>query len=149
MRRLSCTLILAAAITAIACGDQLPSQPTNPGTDLTGTWRGSITVTNVSTTMTWTLTQTGSTATGPVVISLPTGVVLMNGTVTGTVSGSSFPFTLTVPPGGILTQPGCSGQITGTSTLATPMTMNGTYSVASSTCATGLTSSGTFTLNRQ
>jgi hypothetical protein len=146
MRPIYCALI-TMALASIACGDQMPSQPTDPATSLTGTWRGNLTVTNVSAVMTWTLTHTGSTATGPAVIALPTGVVLMNGTVSGTVSGNSFPFTLTVPPGGIVTQPGCSGQITGTGTLATSTMMNGTYTVASSTCATGL-ASGTFTLTR-
>jgi hypothetical protein len=147
MRLFSCALIVTA-LTSIACGDQMPAEPTNEPSSLTGIWRGNITVTNVSAVMTWTLTQTGSAVTGPAVIALPTGVVLMNGTVSGTVSGTSVPFTLAVPPGGILTQPGCSGQITGTGTLATSTTLNGTYTVASSTCATGLTN-GTFTLNRQ
>ena len=133
---------------SIGCGDELPTEPTNPTTNLTGTWRGNITVSNVSAVMTWTLTQTGSSVTGPVLIALPTGIVLMNGTVSGTVSGNIFPFTLTVPPGGILTQPGCSGQITGTNTLIAATTLSGTYTVASSTCTTGLTS-GTFTLTRQ
>jgi hypothetical protein len=149
MRPLECVLAVAvSALISIACGDELPTEPTNPTTNLTGTWRGNITVSNVSAVMTWTLTQTGSSVTGPVLISLPTGVVLMNGTVSGTVSGNAFPFTLTVPPGGIFTQPGCSGQITGTNTLIAATTLSGTYTVASSTCATGLTS-GTFTLTRQ
>ena len=147
MRALYCAVIVTALI-SIGCGDQLPTEPENPATSLTGTWRGNITVSNVSAVMTWTLTQTGSSVTGPVLIALPTGLVLMNGTVSGTFSGNSFPFTLTVPPGGILAQPACSGQITGTSTLPTSTTMNGTYSVASSTCATGL-ASGVFTLDRQ
>ena len=147
MRPFRCALIVTALI-SIGCGDQLPTEPGNPATSLTGTWRGNITVGNVSAVMTWTLTQAGSSVTGPVLIALPTGLVLMNGTVSGTVSGNNFPFTLTVPPGGIVTQPGCSGQITGTNTLTSATAMNGSYTVASSTCTTGLTT-GTFTLTRQ
>src|SRR5687768_3539699 len=147
MRPFLCALIVTALV-SIACGDQMPTEPTTPTTSLTGTWRGNITVSNVSAVMTWTLTQTGSSVTGPVLIALPTGLVLMNGTVSGTVSGNSFPFTLTVPPGGIVTQPGCSGQVTGTNTLTSATTLNGSYTVASSTCTTGLTN-GTFTLMRQ
>jgi hypothetical protein len=140
--------LLLAAILSTACSDEMPTEPTNPATNLTGVWRGSITVNNVSTTMTWTLAQTGTSVTGPVVIALPTGVVLMNGTVAGTLSGTSLGFTVTVPPGGIVAQPGCSGQIAGANTVASSTTMNGAYSVVSSTCTTGLTN-GTFTLMRQ
>ncbi len=126
----------------------MPTDPTDQPTNLTGTWRGNITVSNITAIMTWTLTQTGSAVTGPVVIGLPSGTVLMNGNVAGTLSGSTLPFTLTVPPGGIPTQPGCSGQITGANGVTGSSTMNGTYTVASSTCTTGLTN-GTFTLTRQ
>ena len=126
----------------------MPTDPTDQPTNLTGTWRGTIAVSNITAIMTWTLTQTGSAVTGPVVIGLPSGAVLMNGNVAGTLSGSTLPFTLTVPPGGILTQPGCSGQITGANSVTGSSTMNGTYTVASSTCATGLTNC-TFTLTRQ
>jgi hypothetical protein len=146
MRLLQCVLILASLI-ATACGDEMPTEPTNPTTDLTGIWRGNITVTNVSAIMTWTLAQTGTSVNGPVVIALPTGVVLMNGTVTGTLSGTSLGFTVTVPAGGIVSQPGCSGQIAGANMVVSSTTMTGAYSVVNSTCTTGLTN-GTFTLTR-
>ena len=146
MRAMRCALLLAA-ILSTACGDELPTEPTNPTASLTGVWRGNITVNNVSTTMTWTLTQTGTSVAGPVAIALPTGVVLMNGTVAGTLSGTTLGFTVTVPPGGIVLQPGCSGQITGANTVMSSTTMNGAYSIVNSTCTTGLTN-GTFTLSR-
>ena len=126
----------------------MPTDPTDPPTNLTGTWRGNIVVNNITAVMTWTLTQTGSAVIGPAVIALPSGAVLLNGNVAGTLSGSTLPFTLTVPPGGIPAQPGCSGQITGANGLTGSSTMNGTYTVASSTCTTGLTS-GSYTLTRQ
>jgi hypothetical protein len=147
MRLVKCALI-AAALVSTACGDVMPTDPTDQPTSLTGTWRGNITVSNITAIMTWTLTQTGSAVSGPVVIMLPSGAVLMNGNVAGTLSGNTLPFTLTVPPGGIPTQPGCSGQITGTNGVTSSSTMNGTYTVASSTCTTGL-ANGTFTLTRQ
>ena len=146
MNAMRCALLLAA-ILSTACGDELPTEPTNPATNLTGVWRGTISVNTVSTTMTWTLTQTGTSVSGPVVIALPTGLVLMNGTVAGTLSGTTLGFTVTVPPGGIASQPGCSGQIAGANTVASSTTMNGAYSVVNSTCTTGL-SNGTFTLTR-
>ena len=146
MRATWCGL-LVAAILSTACGDELPTQPTDSPSSFAGTWRGNVTVTNVTAVMTWTLSQTGTSVSGPVVIALPTGVVLMNGTVGGTVSGSSLIYTITVPPGGVVTQPGCSGQISGASALTATTTMTGTYSVTSA-CNTGLTN-GAFTLTRQ
>ena len=146
MRPTWCVLLLAAVLST-ACGDELPTEPTTPPSSFAGTWRGNVTVTNVTAVMTWTLTQTGTSVSGPVVIALPTGVVLMNGTVGGTVSGSSLIYTITVPPGGVATQPGCSGQISGASALTATTTMTGTYSV-NSACNTGLTN-GSFTLTRQ
>jgi hypothetical protein len=138
--------LLLAAILSTACGDELPTEPTNPPSSFAGTWRGNITVTGVTAVMTWTLSQTGTSVSGPVVIALPTGAVLLNGTIGGTVSGSSLTYTITVPPGGVVTQPGCSGQISGASALSSTTTMTGTYSV-NSACTTGL-SSGSFTLTR-
>jgi hypothetical protein len=146
--RLLKSVLIAAALVSAACGDEMPTDPTDRPASLTGTWRGTITVTNITATMTWTLTQTGSAVTGPAVIGLSSGAVLMNGTVSGTLSGSTLPFTLTVSPGGIPAQPACTGQIAGTNTVSGTSTMNGSYTVASSTCTTGLTS-GTFTLTRQ
>jgi len=146
MRATWCGLLLAAVLST-ACGDELPTQPTDSPSSFVGTWRGNVTVTNVTAVMTWTLSQTGTSVSGPVVIALPTGVVLMNGTVGGTVSGSSLIYTITVPPGGVATQPGCSGQISGASALTATTTMTGTYSVTSA-CNTGLTN-GAFTLTRQ
>ena len=139
--------LLLTAVLSTACGDELPTEPTNSPSSFAGTWRGNVTVTNVTAVMTWTLSQTGTSVSGPVVIALPTGMVLMNGTVGGTASGSSLTYTITVPPGGVITQPGCSGQISGASALSSATTMTGTYLV-NSACNTGLTN-GSFSLTRQ
>jgi hypothetical protein len=148
MRLLACALASAVLVsTACETAPTDPADSTDPGTSLTGTWRGNITVTGATAVMTWTLTQTGNSVTGPVVIALPTGVVLMNGTVSGTLSGTTLSYVVTVPAGGIASQPGCSGVISGATVVATMTTMNGTYTVVNSTCTTGLTN-GLFTLTR-
>jgi hypothetical protein len=116
--------------------------------NLSGTWRGNLTVNNVAALMTWTLTHANASVAGPVLIALPTGSVLMNGALTGTVSGTTLAYTIAVPAGGIPPQPTCSGQIAGTANIASASTLNGTYTLASSTCATGLTT-GAFTLTKQ
>jgi hypothetical protein len=148
MRSTLYACFLVALLFSAACGeDDPPTAPTNPPLNLTGTWRGTINVSGVTTNMTWTLTQTGTGVAGPVVIALPTGAVIMNGALTGTLSGSTLSYTIGVAPGGLPTQPACSGQIAGVTTVTGSSAMNGTYSVASSTCTTGLTN-GTFALTR-
>jgi hypothetical protein len=147
MRRILYSCLVAVVILCAACGDDPPTTPTDPVLNLTGTWRGTIAVSGVATNMTWTLTQTGTSVTGPVLIALPTGAVIMNGALTGTLSGNSLAYTIGVAPGGLPTQPACSGQIAGVTTVSGSSSMNGTYTVASSNCTTGLTN-GTFSLAR-
>jgi hypothetical protein len=140
--------MLAMTFVGVTACDQEPVTPSNAQVNVTGTWRGTITVNNTPAVMTWTLTDTAGTVSGPVLIGLPTGTVLLNGVLAGTLTGTALAYTVSVPPGGVLSQPGCSGQITGTTTLASASAMNGAYTVAASTCPTGLTN-GNFSLARQ
>jgi hypothetical protein len=142
--RLSAALLVAGA--CASCSAKPPTQPTPP-ISLTGTWRGSITVSGVPSLMTWTLTQTNASVSGPVLVTLPTGVVLMNGSLSGTLSSSTLTYTIAVPAGGIPPQPACSGQLGGTTTVVSASSMTGSYTVTSSTCATGLTA-GSFALTK-
>ena len=86
--------------------------------------------------MTWTLTQTGGNAAGPVLVGMTSGTVLFNGFLNGTLSGSSFAYTITVSPGGIPSQPTCTGQLGGTMTvtMGTVSRMIGPMSVLGSNC---------------
>ena len=99
--------------------------------------------------MTWTLTQNGSSVSGPALVLLPTGTVLMNGVLTGTLSGTQLTYTIRVSAGGIPTEPNCTGQLSGTATvsISTVSTLTGSYSVISTTCPTPF-SSGNFTLTK-
>jgi hypothetical protein len=135
------------------CSEQsMPGGPSTPTvTSFAGTWVGDLTLQTTTARMTWTLTQSGTAATGPVIVALPNGIVLLNGTLNGTIAGSTLTYTISVQPGGIPSQPSCSGQLGGTvaeSSSTSPVTLSGSYSVASSTCTTPF-SSGTFTLTRQ
>jgi hypothetical protein len=100
--------------------------------------------------MTWTLSQTGTAVTGPVVLGLANGTVLMNGFLTGSVSGTTLTYIISVGPGGIPLQPSCAGQITGTMavTIAGVSTLAGTPTVTSSTCTPPFPA-GSITLTRQ
>lgn len=146
MRLLRAALAVAALVATTACDAELPAEPSEP-LNISGEWRGSITVNGVPARMTWTLTHISASVTGPVLVALPTGLVLMNGALTGTLGGTTMTYTIAVPAGAIQLQPACSGQIGGTTTVVSPSNMNGTYAVTSSTCTTGLTN-GSFTLTK-
>ena len=139
-----------SALTSAACTQNATVAPTPAPLSLTGTWSGDLALSSTTARMTWTLTQTNSTVTGPVLVALPSGTVLLNGTLSGTLSGTTLPYTIAVGPSGIPTVPTCTGQLTGTvnATVGTTSTLTGSYEVASSTCTTGF-SSGSFTLTKQ
>ena len=142
--------VIAGAIIAGCTSFQDSPTPPSPTTDLTGTWRGNFAVQGVTAEMVWTLTQSGTSVTGPVLVRLPNGVVLLNGFLTGTMNGSTLTYTISVGPQGIPSQPACVGQLTGTMALRTgpPSTLTGTYAVASTTCTPPFAASGDLSLTR-
>src|SRR5437868_12515497 len=103
-------------LAAGACSDSTPAAPTPaPTMTVDGTWQTDVTVSGQTARMTWVLTQSGPTASGPVTVTLPSGIVLMNGVLTGTVSNATataatLAYTIAVGAGGIPSQPTCSGQ---------------------------------------
>ena len=106
---------------------------------------------DVTAQMTWTLTQTGAAVTGPVLVKLPNGIVLLNGFLTGTLTGPMLTYTISVGPGGIPTQPACVGQLGGTMTATaagTTSMLTGNYAVSSATCTPPFGSSGNISLTR-
>jgi hypothetical protein len=149
MRKAVHILLSIAVLLGSACGsDNSPASPT-PTLTVSGTYAGDITVQATPTRMVWTVTQTANAFSGSVVMSLSSGIVLLNGIVGGTVSGTSIVYTILVSPGGLPLQPQCSGQLGGTAvgTTAAPFTISGNYSVVSSTCTTPLTG-GPFVLTK-
>jgi hypothetical protein len=142
--------IFACIASLASCNDtpMTPSELTR--LTVTGRWIGDLTVQDVTGRMTWTLTQTGQSVTGPVLISLPSGTVLLNGTLTGTLDGLSLPYTIAVAPNGIPNQPTCMGQLGGTMTVTTASvpTMTGPLAIMSTNC-TILFTTNNFTLTKQ
>jgi hypothetical protein len=131
---------LIQSIVSGGCSFESKSTPLAPAQnqiDVTGRWATDITVQGIAGRMTWTLTQTGSSAAGPVLVGMTSGTVLFNGFLTGTLTGQSFAYTITVGPGGIPNQPACTGQLGGTMTvkMGVPSTMVGPMSVVGSNCA--------------
>jgi hypothetical protein len=143
-------LLVCASAAAWACSDN--STPTTPssGIDVSGRWLGDLAVLGTTARMTWTLSQSGTTVSGPVLLGLPTGTVLLNGTLSGTLSGSTLTYTIAVGPGNIPTQPSCAGQIAGTMTVTAGSTssMTGTSAVTGSNCTPPFPG-GTLTLTKQ
>ena len=139
-------VLLGSACTSI----EHSASPSAPVIDLTGTWRGDFTVQGLTSEMVWTLTQTGTSVSGPVLVHLPNGIVLLNGFLTGTLAGSTLTYTISVGPQGIPNQPACVGQLSGTMTAQTGATssLTGTYAVTSSTCTPPFASSGNLALTR-
>jgi hypothetical protein len=133
------TTRLAAALFCIlamcACDDNnTPTTPTQVAVN--GRWTGDLSVQGVSGQTIWTLTQSGTSVTGPVTIGLPNGVIFVNGALTGTVAGSTLTYTIAVGPSGVPTQPACTGQFAGTTTvrIAAVSTMTGRIALVSSSC---------------
>ena len=139
-----------AAWLAVSCTSTNSAIGPSSQIDLSGTWRGNFVIQGIATEMVWTLSQSGSSVSGPVLVRLPDGVVLLNGTFSGTLTGSTLPYTIAIGPGGIPSQPACTGQLAGTmtATLGTVSTLAGNYGVASATCTPPFDATGNFSLTR-
>ena len=150
-RGLSILAIAALVLTVAggACskggGSSTPTEP-SPA-NVAGTWSGSASDSSGPGTMTWQLTQSGSSFSGSLTMTDTTTSVTGRGTVSGTLSGSSLQFSLSVPAGGFDNPyASCSATVSGSGT-ASASSITGSYS-GSSTC-TGTISAGQLTLNKQ
>src|SRR5262245_24690951 len=95
--RFQWVLLFACAIGVSACNNEAPSTPTpTPQLDVSGRWAGDMSFMGVTGRMTWTLTQSATAVTGPVLVAVPSGTVLLNGFLTGTLTGSSLTYTISV-----------------------------------------------------
>jgi hypothetical protein len=141
---------LLAAMSAGACEDSTPATPAPAEATMNGKWVGSLPVQGVAANMMWTLTQSNGAVTGPALVLLPSGVVLLNGSLVGTLTGSVLSYTISVSAGGIPAQPTCAGQMSGTMTvtLSVTSTMTGPMAVTSSNCSPPF-AGGTLTLTKQ
>ena len=150
LRSVVSAVVLTALVGAGCSSIQSSATPPSQTIDLTGTWRGSFALQTTTSEMVWTLTQSGSSVSGPVLVRLPSGVVLLNGFLTGTLSGSSLAYTISVGQQGIPSQPTCAGQFGGTMTArtGTTSTLTGGYTVTSTTCNTPFAATGDLLLTR-
>jgi hypothetical protein len=144
LRSAAALLSVGLLLFVAACSDKsTPTSPAPTQIDVTGRWATDISIQGLTGRMTWTLTQSSGGVSGPVLVSLTNGFVLLNGFLTGTLTGTSLAYTITVAPGGVPNQPACSGQLGGTMTVSigTVSTMTGPIAVTSSNCSLQLPSS--------
>ena len=149
MRQIVRAMLVLTLLAATGCNNQ-PNLPSPPSPGLNGTWSGDVTVEGMSARMTWTLTETGTSAFGLVLVLLPNGIVLLNGSLAGSIMSSTLTYTITVLAGGIPSNPSCTGQLAGTATVSVgnTATLAGSWTLTSSTCAAPV-SNANFTLARQ
>lgn len=155
MNRFGMTVGVALLVTlSVSCGGSgssnptpTPTTPTPPTIALGGTYSGSVSDSTGPGRMTWTISQAGTSLSGPVTATTELGTVSFTGTLSGTLSGTSLSFTINVPAGSISGLPSCSATITGTATGVTTSTIAGTYTGTNS--CTGPFSAGQFSLTKQ
>ena len=148
------TIAVVLLTFAAACG---ANSITGPSGSMTGTWAGNASDSSMSLgagsmmgqvgmgTMTWPLTQSGSTVTGSMNFSGMQG--RMPGSFSGTMTGDEMTFTMAMAAGSMMAA-ACSSNASGTAHMnRTTMTMTGTYS-GSNSC-TGAFSNGQMTMTRR
>ena len=146
---------------AAACGDNSSTAPSGSmaSASVAGTWvgigsdssssmgAGSMMGQTDMGTMTWQLTQNGSTVAGPMSFSGSGMPGRMAGSFLGTMSHVDMTFTMDMPTGSMMS-PGCSSRAAGTAHVnRTTMTMTGTYS-GSNSCS-GAFANGQMTMTRR
>ena len=145
-------ILCVACIVLGACDDD--GSGVNPSTvpSLSGTWSGTLgtPMSGTALRMTWQVTHTGNTLTGPVTLVKPINNIPATGTLEGTLTGNDLSLRFNVPAGGVPGFSTCSISGTG-SANATSSVISGTLLLAFSICAgTGLEppTSTQFTLTR-
>lgn len=153
-------IVLLLTSLAAACGGNSPMAPSSAASasaSAAGTWVGSASDSSSSLgpgsmmgqagmgTMTWQLSQSGSTVTGSMGFAGSQG--MMAGSFSGTMSGEDMTFTMDLPAGSMMSS-GCTSHATGTAHVpGTAGTMTGTYT-GSNSC-TGAFTSGQMTMARR
>lgn len=155
MKKVFAGVLLASF--AAACGGNASMSPSALAS-VAGTWAGIGSDSSSSMgagsmmgqtdmgTMTWQLTQNGSTVTGPMSFAGSGMQGRMPGSFQGTMSGDDMTFTMDMVTGSMMSS-GCSSKATGTGHVnRTTMTMTGTYS-GSNSCS-GAFTTGQMTMTR-
>jgi hypothetical protein len=157
MKKVFAAVLLASF--AAACGGNASMSPSAASTSVAGVWAGSGSDSSSSMgansmmgqadmgTMTWQLTQNGSTVSGPMSFGGSGMQGRMPGAFLGTMSGDDMTFTMDMPTSTMMSS-GCASRATGTAHVnRTTMTMTGTYS-GSNSCS-GAFTSGQMSMNRR
>ena len=118
-----------------------PSSPSP--VNLTGTWSGTLgpSMSGTALRMVWTVTQNGTSVSGPVTLSKPNEIAEFPGTLSGTLNGSSLSLSYAVPAGSVPGFASCAISGTGSAGAGT-VAISGTLNVTYSSCSGFVQSSG-------
>src|SRR5262245_823254 len=78
MRNTATVAVVLLGLVMGCSADKSPTAPQAGGLNLTGTWNGPIVVDTNEARMSWNLTQVNDVVSGPVLVVLPNGIVLLN-----------------------------------------------------------------------
>ena len=129
------TLLFTALIACAGCGDSGTS-PSEPPADLTGSWTGQIgsSTSGTAIRITWTATQSGSTASGAARLVKPAVGTEVPGTLTATIDGNRASLSFSAPAGSVPTLPACTSSGTGSGIFG-GNSMSGSFTLAATGCA--------------
>lgn len=127
-------LIVSALVACAACGGD-STTPSEPPANVAGTWTGQLgtSASGTALRLTWTATQSGSTATGPARLVKPSVGTEIPGTLSATINGTQAGLSFSAPPGSVPTLPACTASGTGSGTVGGNSIL-GTFSLTATAC---------------
>jgi hypothetical protein len=140
-------LVCFLGFATAACGGSSSSTAPAPTFTLTGTFSGQAGDSSGPGTLTWKITQSGTSVSGSASFTDAATGASGTGNVSGSLSGSTLSFTISIPAGGFpAPADACTASMQG-SAQATSTSIDGTYTGTNS--CTGPIQGGHFTLTKQ
>jgi hypothetical protein len=124
---------VSALVACAGCGDS--TSPSEPPANLAGAWTGQMGTSASGTALrvTWTATQSGSTATGPARLVKPSVGTEIPGTLSATINGNQAALNFSAAPGNVPTVPACTAAGTGSGTIGANSIL-GTLNLTATAC---------------
>lgn len=125
--------LFGALVVCAGCGDS--TSPSEPPANLAGAWTGQLgtSVSGTALRLTWTATQSGTTATGPASLMKPSVGTEIPGTLSATINGNQAALSFSAAPGNVPTVPACTAAGIGTGTIGANSIL-GTFNLTATAC---------------
>jgi len=126
-------VLFGTLVVCAGCGDSTP--PSEPPANLAGAWSGQFgtSASGTALRLTWTATQSGSTATGPALLVKPSVGTEIPGTLSATINGNQAALSFSAAPGNVPTVPACTAAGTGSGTIGANSIL-GTLNLTATAC---------------